>query len=289
MQGGSNVAFDNTYLAEKGVLAMLEMGLEATLREYKSKQGMMHSTATTYLAQWLMRNNPTHSKEGAAMLERFLAAAEERAPLEDVSAIEANLSFEQEAAAREAAAVRMQASARRHAAQVMRGEQAKAATSLQAVQRSRNVRKQIAAENAAAAKVQAGIRGRAVRRAAVTRDDAEGEEAAADDQDNLDDMAAEADMAAPMLARARAIFDQLDADGMGTLSKAELKAGLLADPDLQSLLGDADSALAMMDLDGDGEISWMEFEMMFSSSSQEAPEEGTAIDLAAMEEEAPPP
>ena len=92
-----------------------------------------------------------------------------------------------------------------------------------------------------------------------------------------------------MLARARAIFDQLDADGMGTLSKAELKAGLLADPDLQSLLGDADSALAMMDLDGDGEISWMEFEMMFSSSSQEAPEEGTAIDLAAMEEEAPPP
>eukprot|EP00900_Chrysochromulina_parva_P016869 jgi/Chrpa1/25183/Chrysochromulina_OHIO_Genome00008592-RA len=168
---GSNAAFDNTYLAEKGVLAMLEMGLEATLREYKSKQGMMHSSATTYLAQ----------------------------------------------------------------------------------------------------------------------DDADGEEAAADDQDNLDDMAAEADMAAPMLARARAIFDQLDTDGMGTLSKAELKAGLLADYDLQSLLGaDADSAHAMMDLDGDGEISWMEFEMMFSSSSQ-APEESTAIDLAATEEEAPPP
>jgi len=149
------------YLAETGVFAILELGLEATLREYKNKQGQMYTTPTAYLASWLMRNNPKHSQEGADMVQSFLAMQHTRAELADVSALE---EAQHEQAEERAAAVRMQAAARMHAAQVAKGEQAKAATSLQACQRSRNVRKQLAAENEAAARVQAGIRSKGARK-----------------------------------------------------------------------------------------------------------------------------
>jgi len=158
------VADHSNYLADKGVLAMIELGLEATLREYTVKRGQMYTSPTAYLASWLMRNNPKHSKEGAEMVECFLASSAERDALADVSQIESNLE-DAEDAEREAAAVRMQASARRHAAKVARGEQAKAATSLQAAQRGRLSRRHQAEEAAAATKVQATIRGKAVRAA----------------------------------------------------------------------------------------------------------------------------
>ena len=60
------------------------------------------------------------------------------------------------------------------------------------------------------------------------------------------------------------IFDRLDADGSGTLSKSELKVGLLADEEAKAFLGDdVETALTAMDLDGDDEITWMEFEEGF--------------------------
>jgi len=105
--------------------------------------------------------------------------------------------------------------------------------------------------------------------AATTAEEEKEEEdqaAPPDDLDDLDDLAdmedaAEAD--APMLAKAKSIFDALDADGMGSLSKEELKQGLLADADAKALLGDdPDATLAKMDLDGDGEITWMEYEIV---------------------------
>ena len=56
-------------------------------------------------------------------------------------------------------------------------------------------------------------------------------------------------------------------DGSGSITKEELKAKLDADTELQSLLErvGADGqylVLEQLDLDGDGEITWMEFEAM---------------------------
>ena len=57
----------------------------------------------------------------------------------------------------------------------------------------------------------------------------------------------------------KAIFDRLDADGGGSLDKTELKEGLQVDAEAKALLG-AEGFLA--DLDEDGEITWMEFEIL---------------------------
>jgi len=89
---------------------------------------------------------------------------------------------------------------------------------------------------------------------------------AADDLDNLNDLDGLLDEmaeSAPMLIKAKAIFETLDTDGMGSLSKAELKAGLLANAECKALLGnDLDAVLGQMDIDGDEVITWMEFEIM---------------------------
>ena len=95
-----------------------------------------------------------------------------------------------------------------------------------------------------------------------------------DDRDNLDELSAmeeEANALAPLLERAKAVFETLDTDGTGTLCKKELKAGLQADEAVLELLGtDGAETLAKMDLDGDEEVTWMEFEMTVTSAVQPA-------------------
>ena len=100
----------------------------------------------------------------------------------------------------------------------------------------------------------------------------------ADDLDNMDDLdamiAAEDDSGnSALVAKAKAIFEALDTDGSGSLSKSELAAGLVADKDFGKLLVEAgtssDPAEAMkaLDLDGDDEVSWLEFEMVVTSAA----------------------
>ena len=67
----------------------------------------------------------------------------------------------------------------------------------------------------------------------------------------------------------RDTFDSMDEDSSGTISKPELLAKLGKDQELQQLLeaagGDGSQfVLEQLDLDGDGEITWMEFEAMLS-------------------------
>ena len=116
----------------------------------------------------------------------------------------------------------------------------------------------------------AGEAGNGVVNGADTAD--EGGEAAddLDDMDGLDDMAAEAN---PMLEKAKQVFESLDTDGSGTLSKAELRDGLLADPEAKALLGeDSEEAFKRFDLDGDDEITWMEFEERIAGDNGASPE-----------------
>ena len=63
------------------------------------------------------------------------------------------------------------------------------------------------------------------------------------------------------------IFESMDKDGSGTITKDELKTKLDGDSELQTLLeaagGDGSMfVLEQLDLDGDGEVTWMEFEAM---------------------------
>ena len=63
-----------------------------------------------------------------------------------------------------------------------------------------------------------------------------------------------------MLQGVQALFNRLDTDGDGSISRAELKAGLEADAEARSLLGDRELiAMKRLDADGDGEITWEEF------------------------------
>ena len=92
----------------------------------------------------------------------------------------------------------------------------------------------------------------------------------ADDMDNMDDldeMGASAN--SELTAYLRNVFDSMDEDSSGTISKPELLAKLGKDQELQQLLeaagGDGNQfVLEQLDLDGDGEITWMEFEAMLS-------------------------
>ena len=87
-----------------------------------------------------------------------------------------------------------------------------------------------------------------------------------DDLDDLDDMAADGP-SSEVTAYLKELFESIDTDGSGSITKEELKAKLDADTELQSLLErvGADGqylVLEQLDLDGDGEITWMEFEAM---------------------------
>jgi Ca2+-binding EF-hand superfamily protein len=111
-------------------------------------------------------------------------------------------------------------------------------------------------------------------------EDAEEDGAADAEQDALDDLDAmvdEAEADGPLLARARAVFDTIDTDGTGTLSKEELKAGLLADEEARALLGeDAEATLKAGDLDDDGEVTWTEFEVLVKGLAAAASADGDA-------------
>ena len=78
-----------------------------------------------------------------------------------------------------------------------------------------------------------------------------------DDLDDLDDMAATGN--AELTAHLQQVFESMDKDGSGTISKQELDEKLKADTELQTLLkaagGDGEwFVLEQLDLDGDGEI-----------------------------------
>ena len=99
-----------------------------------------------------------------------------------------------------------------------------------------------------------------------------GSGAAADDLDDLDDLDAMASPAKTQLtAYLKNVFESMDVDGSGTITKDELKKKLDGDTELQTLLeaagGDGSMfVLEQLDLDGDGEITWMEFEQMLGDS-----------------------
>ena len=158
------------YLSDTNLLAMLEMGLQSVLLDLKNdkKRDVSDESPINYLATWLMRHNPRHSKEGQEMLDIFAAQMGAREPLDDLSALEETQQIE--------AAVKLQAASRGHSARMMAGEQkrSRAATAVQSAARGRATRKvqaEVQAEkqkreqDQAATTVQARIRGRHVRSA----------------------------------------------------------------------------------------------------------------------------
>ena len=143
------------YLADNHVLAMLEMGLEEVLRDYHA-HAKTYQSPVTFLAAWLMRNNPKRSERGADRVRKFMDITVGRDPLPSIEGLEASQ--------QEAAALRMQSAARGHAARLFKGEQVAAATTVQAASRGRKVRRVVGAESQAASRVQASYRGHNVRR-----------------------------------------------------------------------------------------------------------------------------
>jgi len=91
------------------------------------------------------------------------------------------------------------------------------------------------------------------------------------DVDDLDDMIVTESAKDPALTEyLKSVFDHIDVDSSGTISQAELKQKLSNDDELQKLLEAAGGSgdwyvLEQLDADGDGEITWMEFESMLSS------------------------
>ena len=150
------------YLSDTNLLALLELGLDATLRDAKDDRVAESGLdPVVFLATWLMRNNPRHSKEGADLLERFAETIGVRAPLTDLADLEERQ--------QEEAALKLQAASRGHAARLMAGEikQGKAAVAVQSAARGRAVRRarELEQQEAAATKMQAAQRGRQVRSA----------------------------------------------------------------------------------------------------------------------------
>jgi len=100
--------------------------------------------------------------------------------------------------------------------------------------------------------------------------DADGPEAGDQDSlDGLDEMAGAHNQ--ELTAYLHNVFNVMDVDGSGTITKEELFAKLKADKELQTLLeaagGDGEwFVLEQLDLDGDGEITWMEFEAMLGDT-----------------------
>ena len=86
------------------------------------------------------------------------------------------------------------------------------------------------------------------------------------DQDDLEGML-EDDGNSELRAYLKSVFESMDQDGNGELSKSELSTKLQQDTELQGLLEKAGGdgkhyVLEQLDLDGDGTVSWQEFEAM---------------------------
>ncbi|KOO22337.1 hypothetical protein Ctob_000732 [Chrysochromulina tobinii] len=92
------------------------------------------------------------------------------------------------------------------------------------------------------------------------------------DQDDLDDDEVAAMGGNPQLrAYLKSVFDSIDTDGSGTISQAELKKKLAIDTELQGLLEAAGGSgdwyvLEQLDMDGDGVVTWTEFESMLGDA-----------------------
>ena len=103
---------------------------------------------------------------------------------------------------------------------------------------------------------------------ALERTSQEGQDAnsAADDLGDLDAMIENTNP--ELMTFLKSLFESIDTDGSGTLSRGELKAKLEADDELPNLLGLAGgeswSIVTQLDADGDGEITWLEFERMIT-------------------------
>lgn len=103
-------------------------------------------------------------------------------------------------------------------------------------------------------------------------DEASGGQAAADldDLDDLEEMGSAG--RTELTAYLKTLFESIDKDGSGTISKAELDKKMKEDSQLQTLLeaagGDGSMfVLEQLDLDGDGEVTWMEFEAMLGDQN----------------------
>jgi len=91
-----------------------------------------------------------------------------------------------------------------------------------------------------------------------------------DDMDDLDDMLVESGGSAELTAYLKQVFEAVDVDGSGTITKTEMQSKLEQDTELQGLIEAAGLnpqhfVHEQLDLDGDGEITWQEFESMLGS------------------------
>ena len=141
----------------------------------------------------------------------------------------------------ERAAIKLQALQRSKAVKRQQKEERASAAKMQAARRGQAARRARREEKAAATKVQAMTRGKKTREGKMTRDDA------------------------------KKLFDSMDTDGSGTISRKELATKLKADDDLEKLLGlkgakrigkhflRVQKELEALDTDGDAKITFKEF------------------------------